>query len=176
MSARFIERTLLLSALYIERTLYWAHALLSAGFIERTLYWAHAFWKFPLVLKKLRFFWRFWNFVNLALVAFLIFCLSLCVKSVKQLLLCLWEEDEGENRIWIMVELQRQLELKDTTIASLRRVIEQKDELLAATEEKLKALEEKRDEIEEALISLTIDANDNPEEDEIGNVQFLIIF
>ena len=75
-----------------------------------------------------------------------------------------------------MVELQRQLELKDTTIASLRRVIEQKDELLAATEEKLKALEEKRDEIEEALISLTIDANDNPEEDEIGNVQFLIIF
>ena len=71
-----------------------------------------------------------------------------------------------------MVELQRQLELKDTTIASLRRVIEQKDELLAATEEKLKALEEKRVEIEEALISLTIDANDNPEEDEIGNVQF----
>ena len=74
-----------------------------------------------------------------------------------------------------MVELQRQLELKDTTIASLRRVIEQKDELLAATEEKLKALEEKRDEIEEALISLTIDANDNPEEDEIGNVQFLTL-
>ena len=64
-----------------------------------------------------------------------------------------------------MVELQRQLELKDTTIASLRKVIEQKDELLAATEEKLKALEEKRDEIEEALINLTIDANDNPEDE-----------
>ena len=61
-----------------------------------------------------------------------------------------------------MVELQRQLELKDSTIASLRKVIEQKDEQIQATEAKLKGLEEKRDEIEEALLSLTIDSNDNP--------------
>ena len=48
-----------MSACFIERTLYWAHALLSARFIKRTLYWAHAIFCFKKLISKQLEFGRF---------------------------------------------------------------------------------------------------------------------
>jgi hypothetical protein len=52
-------------------------------------------------------------------------------------------------------ELERQLELRDSSIASLRRMLEQKEELLMATRDKLFGSERERTEMEDALLSLT---------------------
>ena len=54
----FIQRTLywahaLLNARFIERTLYWAHALLSARFTKCTLYWAHALMNALFIMRTL---------------------------------------------------------------------------------------------------------------------------
>ena len=60
----------------------------------------------------------------------------------------------ANNRI---TELEKQLELKESTISNLKKVIEQKDELLTATNDKVLDLEQKKTDIEEALVNLTID-------------------
>ena len=52
-------------------------------------------------------------------------------------------------------DLEKQLELRDSNIASLKRTLEQKEQLLLATQEKLEALELKKVEFEDALVSLT---------------------
>ena len=52
-------------------------------------------------------------------------------------------------------ELEKQLELRDSNIASLKRTLEQKEQLLLATQEKLEVLELKKVEFEDALVSLT---------------------
>ena len=54
-------------------------------------------------------------------------------------------------------ELEKQLELKESTISNLKKVIEQKDELWIATNDKVLDLEQKKTDIEEALVNLTID-------------------
>merc|ERR1712066_236350 len=54
-------------------------------------------------------------------------------------------------------ELEKQLELKESAISNLKKVIEQKDELLNATNDKVLDLEQKKTDIEEALVNLTID-------------------
>merc|ERR1711935_607264 len=54
-------------------------------------------------------------------------------------------------------ELEKQLELKESTISNLKKVIEQKDELWLATNDKVLDLEQKKTDIEEALVNLTID-------------------
>ena len=67
-----------------------------------------------------------------------------------------------------ITELEKQLELKESTISNLKKVIEQKDELLTATNDKVLDLEQKKTDIEEALVNLTID--------EPGNMIFKNIF
>ena len=54
-------------------------------------------------------------------------------------------------------EVEKQLELKESTISNLKKVIEQKDELWIATNDKVLDLEQKKTDIEEALVNLTID-------------------
>ena len=56
-----------------------------------------------------------------------------------------------------IADFQKQLELKEVTIANLKKVIDQKDELLSATTEKVSELEQKKVEFEEALVNLTND-------------------
>ena len=70
-----------------------------------------------------------------------------------------------------ITELEKQLELKESTISNLKKVIEQKDELLTATNDKVLDLEQKKTDIEEALVNLTIDEPGN-----IFFLQFLFIF
>jgi len=52
---------------------------------------------------------------------------------------------------------QKQLEVKESSICNLKKVIEQKEELLTATNEKLRILEQKNADFEEALVNLTQD-------------------
>jgi len=54
-------------------------------------------------------------------------------------------------------ELEKQLELKESTISNLKKVIERKDELWIATNDKVLDLEQKKTDIEEALVNLSID-------------------
>ena len=56
-----------------------------------------------------------------------------------------------------IIELEKQLEVQKSTISNLKKVIEQKDELLNATNDKVLDLEQKKTDIEEALVNLTID-------------------
>lgn len=70
-------------------------------------------------------------------------------------------------------DLEKQLELRDFNIASLKKLIEQKDELLIATNEKLKALEQKSTDFEAALLNLTID-EEGPEADEVDEVDTFV--
>ena len=64
------------------------------------------------------------------------------------------EQSNMESTISIQ-DLEKQLELRDSSIASLKRTLEQKEQLLLATQEKLEALELKKAEFEDALVSLT---------------------
>jgi chromosome segregation ATPase len=64
-------------------------------------------------------------------------------------------------------ELEGQLEIRDSSIASLRRMLEQKDALLMATSDKLCDSERKRTEMEDALLSLTKESG--PEAEEVDN-------
>ena len=74
-----------------------------------------------------------------------------------------------------ITELEKQLELKESTISNLKKVIEQKDELLTATNDKVLDLEQKKTDIEEALVNLTIDEPGNIFKN-IFSLQFQLCF
>ncbi len=54
-----------------------------------------------------------------------------------------------------MGELEVQLEMRDSNIANLRKMLDQKDELLMITSEKLKDTENRLSEMEEALVKVS---------------------
>ena len=68
-------------------------------------------------------------------------------------------------------ELEKQLELRDSNIASLKRTLEQKEQLLLATQEKLEVLELKKVEFEDALVSLTQECDLDDLDIETDNVE-----
>jgi hypothetical protein len=68
-------------------------------------------------------------------------------------------------------ELEKQLELRDSNIASLKRTLEQKEQLLLATQEKLEVLELKKVEFEDQLFSLTQECDLDDIDIETDNVE-----
>ncbi len=65
-------------------------------------------------------------------------------------------ETDSNSTQTSLSELELQLELRDSNIANLRKMLDQKDELLMITSDQLKDSENRRTEMEEALIKVCV--------------------